>query len=642
MLLPLIFSSGAATQPLTLDEIDRMIDMKLYSECFTRITDRDVTLLGSRALLLRAECAYHIGKYDAAITDLTSFLSIPSHRHSSTDLQNAYSLRCQCNVRLGLLTEAANDFSQVSSPESLCSTISTLQQLACRAASFEAGRKYARAIAKYDDLLKSCNASVFFHVRRASCAWHSGNVTLFRRFYETAIQPRDAELETLRARDSFCDNRPLTTRFYLRECIQSSPGDRNLCFALWQNLTRFIEVTNQAISHLNAYQHALASELSNEYESMANEICLNRSRCQNLSAVMHFVLNLSAKIFMGLGNETTAWDRLKCLPKKAEILVMLGWVAESAEVYDWARPNYEGALELDAGNHFAKEGLERINNYRDPGIDAYEILEVDPTSDHNEILNARDRLVKKWHPDRHRHELLKKKGQKMTGKIDQAWECLKDKERRRAYDTQENVNEECRKPPVNHPRMATFTPPFLEQSPFPAFPSPRKTVVPASPSPTTTASWCASSAPPSSSRQRHASPSPPRDTSTSPSRVPERQIPDSSDSGSENPQSPETPTPSSPFRRTRPLSSASPRVSRTASSRPRTRARRLSTKPLRALLSPLLTVVTFSAPVLIAGFLALLICGGDSMTFSGAWSVLFFFVALLIALFRPLFKTNSE
>ena len=69
------------------------------------------------------------------------------------------------------------------------------------------------------------------------------------------------------------------------------------------------------------------------------------------------------------------------------------------------------------------------------GQDAYQILEVPRTADKNEIKKAYRKAVATWHPDKFPDDEEKKKegGMRME-KINRAWFCLGDDDRKRRYD----------------------------------------------------------------------------------------------------------------------------------------------------------------------------------------------------------------
>lgn len=69
------------------------------------------------------------------------------------------------------------------------------------------------------------------------------------------------------------------------------------------------------------------------------------------------------------------------------------------------------------------------------GMDAYQILEVPRSADKKAIKSAYRKLVSKWHPDKFPDDEQKKKegGMRME-KINRAYYCLEDDDRRRRYD----------------------------------------------------------------------------------------------------------------------------------------------------------------------------------------------------------------
>lgn len=81
----------------------------------------------------------------------------------------------------------------------------------------------------------------------------------------------------------------------------------------------------------------------------------------------------------------------------------------------------------------SKETTDANPYYR--GFDAYQILECPRTADKKELKSAYRKLVAKWHPDKFPDDEEKKKeGNLRMEKINRAWFCLEDDERRRRYD----------------------------------------------------------------------------------------------------------------------------------------------------------------------------------------------------------------
>lgn len=70
------------------------------------------------------------------------------------------------------------------------------------------------------------------------------------------------------------------------------------------------------------------------------------------------------------------------------------------------------------------------------GLDAYQILEIPRTSTKKDIKTAYRKLVATWHPDKFPDDPVKQKeGGLRMEKINRAYYCLEDEDRRRRYDT---------------------------------------------------------------------------------------------------------------------------------------------------------------------------------------------------------------
>lgn len=69
-------------------------------------------------------------------------------------------------------------------------------------------------------------------------------------------------------------------------------------------------------------------------------------------------------------------------------------------------------------------------------MDAYQILGISRNADKSSIKSAYKKLVATWHPDRFPgDEVKQKEGTLRMEKINRAWYCLGDDDRKRRYDT---------------------------------------------------------------------------------------------------------------------------------------------------------------------------------------------------------------
>jgi DnaJ-class molecular chaperone len=69
-------------------------------------------------------------------------------------------------------------------------------------------------------------------------------------------------------------------------------------------------------------------------------------------------------------------------------------------------------------------------------MDAYQVLEIPRTADKKDIKAAYKKQVAKWHPDKFPDDEEKRKeGGLRMERINRAWFCLGDDDRKRRYDT---------------------------------------------------------------------------------------------------------------------------------------------------------------------------------------------------------------
>ena len=83
--------------------------------------------------------------------------------------------------------------------------------------------------------------------------------------------------------------------------------------------------------------------------------------------------------------------------------------------------------------HMSSKGSDNNPYYK--GQDAYQILEIPRSADKNEIKKAYRKAVATWHPDKFPDDETKKaEGNLRMEKINRAWFCLGDDDRKRRYD----------------------------------------------------------------------------------------------------------------------------------------------------------------------------------------------------------------
>lgn len=96
--------------------------------------------------------------------------------------------------------------------------------------------------------------------------------------------------------------------------------------------------------------------------------------------------------------------------------------------------NFHGSYKIPSVLQMSSKDSSDSNPYY-RGMDAYQILECQRTADKKEIKSAYRKCVAKWHPDKFPDDEEKKKeGNLRMEKINRAWFCLEDDDRRRRYD----------------------------------------------------------------------------------------------------------------------------------------------------------------------------------------------------------------
>lgn len=102
--------------------------------------------------------------------------------------------------------------------------------------------------------------------------------------------------------------------------------------------------------------------------------------------------------------------------------------------------DYKEALEIDANNQRAKQGLQKAQQRQkiSESRDYYKILGVPRNAKKQQIVKAYRKAAQKWHPDNFPDEEEKKRAQKKFIDIAAAKEVLTDEEKRAKFDRGED------------------------------------------------------------------------------------------------------------------------------------------------------------------------------------------------------------
>jgi hypothetical protein len=98
-------------------------------------------------------------------------------------------------------------------------------------------------------------------------------------------------------------------------------------------------------------------------------------------------------------------------------------------------------LDRDDWEAFQEDLEQRLEHLEDEEATYYDILDVEPDAGHQQILDSFDRLSRRYHPDRYTQHRDKEWGravyenaEKLYRLVTEAYEVLKDREYRKAYD----------------------------------------------------------------------------------------------------------------------------------------------------------------------------------------------------------------
>ncbi|XP_022339432.2 dnaJ homolog subfamily C member 3-like [Crassostrea virginica] len=382
----------------------------------------------------RATVFLAMGKSKSALPDLTKVIEL------KPDFTAARLQRANVLLKQGKLDDAEKDYKAVTekSPndEALMqlSTIAELRGNIREAYQLVEYGQLPAAVEVLGRAIEICPWDPSLHETRAECYIQMGE------YYKAISDIRPTT--SLRS-----DNRPaflkMSQLYYklgeaeeslnqIRECLKLDPDDKN-CQPHYKKVKKLVKQINAAQEAknngqydecLNKAKQFMKTEPSEEFYQLKGEgyLCHCNAKGNHIQEALMMCNRLLNK------NP----DNIDALMDRADTYL-------ASEKWDDAINDFQKALNMEEGNHRAREGLNKAQKLlkQSKKRDYYKILGVKRTARKKEILKAYRKKAATWHPDKYEGD-DKAHAEKMFIDIAAAKEVLTDPEKRQKFDNGED------------------------------------------------------------------------------------------------------------------------------------------------------------------------------------------------------------
>ncbi|OHT10277.1 DnaJ domain containing protein [Tritrichomonas foetus] len=384
---------------------------------------------------LRGIASLRLQKFDQSITDLSFYIrsiNEPNNSNNEKDRLKAYSMRGLAYLKKGNFEDAQNDADSSKDLE-LAKLIKKAQLLFTAAQSNETSPNVA--VDKYLQLTKICCGSSDIFGQAASVALQLGNNTLFADLSAKGlrISPNDARILELNGRYYFNRAEFPRVQYFASKCINvaSNPGK---CTALLRASNRYQSNEKSAKEAIKKKDFTAAQnhfntcqEIVKQYANDDSPLSIHAKRIQ-----LDILLSKNKKEeALSILN-----DLIEASPNNDDLLIQRGEILMELEDYTGALQDFQIVRKKNKNNKKVLNLIEKVSKLQDKekNVDLYTVLGLKHGASIREVKDAYRKAAIKWHPDRFKNQIEKKKAEKKMKQINAAYDVLGDEQKKKMYD----------------------------------------------------------------------------------------------------------------------------------------------------------------------------------------------------------------
>ncbi|EFC47849.1 HSP70 family protein [Naegleria gruberi] len=445
-----------------------------YQQAISKYTSAlEVERENKRAYLKRAETYQLLKKFKFALSDVDSLINIQS------DHTQALSMKGQLALSLGLFDQSVSAFNSLLKLKPSDDTKEKLKKALLGKSLYseivknpessdiqekfdlnsnENSKRCVQVITKLLSEEVGARESVDLIIERAHCSLRSKLLQLLMQDIKTIYAKDNTNVQAtiLYSKYLYLLGDIETAKNTIKtKCLRVDPENRN-CKELFKLFKQAERLNEQANNDFNSGNHNSAIKHFKEYiELMENDaksilpgvdmIDVKVKTCQSYGEAQDHTnadegIKLCTSVIDSLGNSDNSEYKMACLISRAQLHVTL-------DDFDKAKADANQVRESEHANkHQQKlqqilgriQQQERINSQRDH----YKALGFDRKNKDqvtlSDIKKAYRKLVKIYHPDKHKTQADKDKAAKKYKEITEAYEVLSDDSKRQRYDAGEN------------------------------------------------------------------------------------------------------------------------------------------------------------------------------------------------------------
>ncbi|KAJ3431921.1 hypothetical protein M0813_01364 [Anaeramoeba flamelloides] len=391
----------------------------------------------------RSLAQLNLHKFRSFMSDISYSLSL------NPTFSSGYFLRGRINLKLGRLDEAEADLKK--------SGMSAKTQLKSIKQAKKLITKYDKVLKSkpnektneekkkiLDEILKLCPSFLKYLQERISISISTAdlNSALFDLQTSLLTDRSDPKTHYLKGKVQGIINERQTAVESFKNCLKYDPDNKE-CKTEFFRTKKIMRKLEQVDRILEQNQYRKTIQLLTETIQLWDE----QGRWSPESGAMMYQKRCRA--YVGLSETDNALkdceSSLEIQDNYAEAWFWKGEAKIKAELWDEAINDFNKFQELDQNqSQRAQEAKRRaeIEKKKASRVNYYKVLEISEDATLPQIKRAYRTKAKKFHPDMVQGEENKKQAEKTFGKIAEAYEVLKDPEKRRKYDLGEDLLEQ--------------------------------------------------------------------------------------------------------------------------------------------------------------------------------------------------------